>query len=257
MFSQSTPPLIIAHRGDCLHAPENTLAAFEMAVYQGADGIELDAMLCADGKVVVIHDQTVDRTTTGSGFVAEMTLEDLKKLDAGSHFDISFKGEKIPILDEVFESFGSRTMINLELKNYSSIFDSLPDKVAKIASKHNLAHKVLFSSFNPIALRKIRRLLPQALIGLLTMPGNKGIILHGWVGRFLVPYQSLHPEANNVNPHFLNNIRQGGKLLYAYNVNHSTEIQHLFTMGIDGIITDDILLAKQLKQALFDEFTRE
>ncbi|MBE0408412.1 MAG: hypothetical protein IBX69_01625 [Anaerolineales bacterium] len=93
MFFQVTRPLIIAHRGASFHAPENTLVAFDLGVHQGADAIELDAKLSADGNVVVIHDQTVDRTTLVSGKVADMTVKELRMLDAGAHFDICYKGE--------------------------------------------------------------------------------------------------------------------------------------------------------------------
>ena len=96
LFNQLTNPAIFAHRGASLCAPENTLAAFNLALHQGADGIELDAKLTSDGHVVVIHDQTIDRTTQGHGKVGELTLNQIRKLDAGSHFDIAFKGEPVP-----------------------------------------------------------------------------------------------------------------------------------------------------------------
>jgi len=99
---------IFAHRGDSAHAPENTLAAFELAAERGADGIELDAKLTADGEIVVIHDPAVDRTTDGTGMVAEMSLAALRELDAGSWFGDTFKGEQIPTLAEVFEAVGKR-----------------------------------------------------------------------------------------------------------------------------------------------------
>src|SRR5690606_38697099 len=127
------------------------------AIDQGADAIELDAKLSADGEVVVIHDQTVNRTTTGSGRVGEMTLKELRALDAGSFFDITFQGEKIPTLNEVFALVGKRIPINVELTNYASLTDDLPDKVAALVRRHNLTRQVLFSSFNPLALLRIRR----------------------------------------------------------------------------------------------------
>lgn len=173
MFSELSKPLVIGHGGASSYAPENTLASFDLAVRQGADGIELDAKLCADGNVVVIHDQTVDRTTSGSGNVIDMTLEELQELDAGSHFDTTFKSEKNPTLNQVFESVGNKTIINVDLTNYYSPFDSLPIKVAEIVNRHNFSHKVLFSSINPLSLRRINRLIPEAPIGLIALPGKK------------------------------------------------------------------------------------
>ena len=136
-------PTIFAHRGSSAYAPENTIAAFKTAVSQHADGIELDAKLTADGQVVVIHDDTVDRTTYGTGRIKSLTLKDIKELDAGSKFPPLFKPEKIPTLDEVFEVVGRRTFINVELTNYSSPTDELPDKVVALVKKYNLEYQCL------------------------------------------------------------------------------------------------------------------
>src|SRR5512147_1818449 len=92
-------PILLAHRGDLAHAPENTLPSFSQAIQKGADGVELDVKLTVDGHVIVIHDETVDRTTNGSGKVATFTLEAIRKLDAGSWFDAKFAGTKVPLLE--------------------------------------------------------------------------------------------------------------------------------------------------------------
>src|SRR5512141_2609782 len=101
MLENFPKPFLLAHRGASTHAPENTLPAFELALEEGADGVELDAKLSADGKVVVIHDATVDRTTDGHGRVSELSLQELKALDAGASFGDRFRGVRIPTLDEV------------------------------------------------------------------------------------------------------------------------------------------------------------
>ncbi len=108
MFEQFEKPVIFAHRGACAHAPENTLDSFELALTHLADAIELDAKLSKDDVVMVIHDQTVDRTTNGKGRVGDLTLRELKQLDAGSFFGQEFNGVEIPTLDEVFESVGKK-----------------------------------------------------------------------------------------------------------------------------------------------------
>jgi len=131
---------IIAHRGASAQAPENTLAAFQLALDLQADGIELDVMLTGDQQVVVIHDEEVDRTTDGSGRVADMTLEEIRQLDAG-------QGEKVPTLSEVLDRFGGKLLINIELKNYTSIFDPLPVEVSKLIQSYDLVDDVLISSF--------------------------------------------------------------------------------------------------------------
>src|SRR3990170_7761080 len=129
MRTGTARPLIFAHRGASAYAPENTLAAFRLALDQGADGIELDAKLSADGEIVVIHDQTVDRTTPRKGRVDQLTLSELRKLDAGSWKGDVFSGEKIPALAEVFSAVGGKLKINVELTNYSSPQDGLANKV--------------------------------------------------------------------------------------------------------------------------------
>src|SRR5215204_4501911 len=100
MLTSLPQPVIFAHRGASAHAPENTLAAFELALAQGADGIELDAKLSADGHVVVIHDATVDRTTDKHGRVKDMSLAELRSLDAGTFFEEKYHREKVPTLEE-------------------------------------------------------------------------------------------------------------------------------------------------------------
>ncbi|RME06477.1 MAG: glycerophosphodiester phosphodiesterase, partial [Anaerolineae bacterium] len=192
-------PVIFAHRGASAHAPENTLVAFDLALRQGADALELDVKLSADGHVVVIHDATVDRTTDGSGRVNQMNLQTLKALDAGCRFDAAFCGERIPTLDEVLEAFGKRTFINIELTNYSSPWDDLPDKVADLVTAHGVEKRVLFSSFNPLALRRIHRRLPEVPIGLLALPGKAGSWARGPLGR-MVPHQAIHPALPDVHP---------------------------------------------------------
>jgi glycerophosphoryl diester phosphodiesterase len=246
MFLEVNPPLIIAHRGSSLHAPENTLAAFDLALRHGADAIELDAKLSKDGYVLVIHDQTVDRTTSASGKVSDMTLEKLKKLDAGSHFDITFQGEPIPTLDEVFETVGKQIIVNVELTNLSTPFDSLPEKVAEIILRHNLAHNTLVSSFNPLALRKIKYHLPETPIGLLVLHGFIGKPFLGRLGRIIVPYHTLHPETGAVTPQLVKRTHQLGRRIFVYTVNQVNDMQRLFIMGVDGIFTDDPLLARQV-----------
>jgi len=245
MFSYLPTPVIIAHRGASAHAPENTIAAFRLAVEQGADAIELDAKLASDGHVVVIHDQTVDRTTTASGRVSQMTTYDLTKLDAGSHFDCTFKGEPIPTLEQVFDLFGKQIYINVELTNYESITDDLPEKVAQLVRQYHLQNRILFSSFNPISLFKIRKLSPEVPIGLLALPGRKGLWARSWFGR-MMRYHSIHPELHDVNRNMIETAHKHNHRVYVYTVNERREMESLFAIRVDGVFTDDPLIARQL-----------
>ncbi len=244
MYDDLPQPTIFAHRGSSAYAPENTIAAFELAVIQKADGIELDAKLSADGQVVVIHDQTLDRTTNGEGRVNEYPIHVLKQLDAGIKCDQSFKGEQIPTLNEVFEAVGGKTFINVELANYAFPRDSLPDKVAQIVKNHNLYNCVLFSSFNPIALLRINKILPDVPLGLLAKPGIGGAWARSLLGR-VVRYQALHPEIRDTKKSLVQFCHKYGYRIYTYTVNHTMLMIRLFKLGVDGIFTDDPPLAQR------------
>jgi glycerophosphoryl diester phosphodiesterase len=239
--------MLYGHRGASLHAPENTLAAFTLAADWVADGIELDAKLTLDGYVVVIHDPTVDRTTNGTGAVRDLTLQDLRKLDAGLKFASKYKGEKIPLLDEVFEAVGKKMLINVELTNYANPGDKLPEKVAELIKKHGIGSNILFSSFHPITLSRIRRLLPDIPAGLLVLPGGAGTLSRSFLGRWFSP-QLIHPYYSDVNSAFVTKERRWGRKINVWTVDEQPEMIRLMELGVDGIITDDIPLAIQTRK---------
>jgi len=245
LLSDLPRPAIIAHRGASAYAPENTLASFELALRQGADAVELDAKLTQDGHIVVIHDQSVDRTTMHNGWVRDLSLATLRKMDAGSHFDIAFAGETIPTLDEVFKAVGRLTYTNIELTNLLSPLDHLPQKTAALVKRHKIIQRVWFSSFNPIALLRIHRLLPDCPLGLLAWPGATGWWARSPLGR-LIPYHSLHIASKDAKPGLIKRIHRDQRKVFVYTVNLENEMLHLFEMGVDGIFTDDPLLARRV-----------
>ena len=243
MYQELPRPTIFAHRGSKAHAPENTLAAFTLAVSQGAPAIELDAKLSSDGEIIVFHDQTLNRTTNGSGAVGNTPLAALKELDAGSHFSDAFKGEKIPTLAEVFETVGQQLFINVELTNYATPRDLLPEKAAALVEKFGLQDRVMFSSFNHMALRRAHKLLPGVPLGLLALPGMFGAIARSWIGRRWVVYQAIHPEVRDASPHLIRNAHRRGHRVHVWTVNQRQVMLRLFQAGVDGIFTDDPPLA--------------
>ena len=244
LYASLPRPTIFAHRGACAHAPENTLAAFHLALRQKSDAIELDAKLSADGHIVIIHDQTVDRTTNGEGEVRCLSLEELKTLDAGQVYDQAFRGEKIPTLDEVFEEIGTQTFLNIELTNYASPTDSLPEKVAERIRDFSLDDRVLISSFNPIALRRFHQRAPHIPLGLLAWAGIAGAWARSPLGRW-VPYQALHPATQDTNKRLIARKQRQGFRVHVYTVNHPDKMDQLFQWGVDGIFTDDPALARR------------
>ena len=250
MLENLPSPTIFAHRGASAYAPENTISAFKLAILQNADAIELDAKLSADGHVVVIHDQTVDRTTPSSGQVGDLPLSELQTLDAGSHFDNTYKNEPLPTLEEVFESCGKEIFINVELTNYASIFDDLPDRVAKLVKEHKLEENILISSFNPVALRRMNSLLPEVPVGLLSLLGRKGMWARSRLGRILVPYQALHPDLGDANSSMVKWLHQKGQRVHVYTVNREKDLRRMFELNVDGIFTDDVPLAKEILRSI-------
>jgi glycerophosphoryl diester phosphodiesterase len=239
-------PLIFAHRGASAHAPENTLQAFELAIQQGADVIEFDTKLSADGRVILIHDQTVDRTTNGSGRVRDFTLSGLRELDAGSHFSNEFRDEKIPTLEEAIELCKGRIRFNFELTNYLTPFDELPLRVARLIERYNLQEQVLVSSFHPVPLIRFHRLRPSVPIGFLAIRGAAGALSRSWIGSALVPYQAIHPEKNDVSPALVNRAHRSGKRVHVFTLNSIQDIARVSALNVDGIITDDPMLAHQV-----------
>lgn len=239
-------PVIFAHRGASAHAPENTLAAFELALARQADAIELDVKLSADGHVIVIHDATVDRTTNGKGRVKDLSFADLKKLDAGSFFSETFAGEKIPTLDEVFETVGKRTFINVELTNYNTPRDALVETVCMLVKKHNLQKRVLFSSFLGSNLSQARSYLPDVPRGLLALNGLLGVWARSF-GFVFGKYDALHPYLKDMTHQQAVRVHRLNRRIHVWTVNEEADMHRLFNWGVDGIFTDDPELAVKVR----------
>ena len=167
---------IMAHRGWSSRAPENTLAAIKLAVDEDCiHSIEIDVQLTKDGVPVIIHDFHVDRTTNGTGLVKELTLNELRKLDAGSWFSPKFKGEKIPTLEEVLELSKGRKRLNLELKTAGDMYRGLAEKVVWLVEKFQMENEVIITSFDHEKLKQVRQLTSNIEIGLI-IEGNPPLL---------------------------------------------------------------------------------
>ena len=247
MMLESLPrPVIFAHRGASAHAPENTLAAFELALAQQADAIELDVKLSSDGYVVVFHDATVERTTNGKGRIQDLTLAQLKQLDAGGFFSEAYRGEKIPTLEEVFEVVGKRTFINVELTNYRTPRDHLVETVCMLIKKHNMQKRIIFSSFFASNLSKARSYLPTIPRGLLALNG----LLGAWARSFgfvFGKYDALHPYLSDMSQHQAARVHRLNRRIHVWTVNREEDMRRLFGWGVDGIFTDDPQLARRIR----------
>lgn len=233
-------PLIIGHRGASAHAPENTLAAFALAIAQGADGIELDVKRCASGEVVVMHDETVDRTTNGAGKVHELSLAELRRLDAGH-------GERVPTLDEVFDlvasthggsaASGAPFLINVEVTNYATPTDGLERLAVDVVRRHRCEVRVLFSSFNPLGARALAQHAPDVPRGMLYHHAMPVYLREVWLAPF-VPHEFRHPDYAMVTPDYVKALSGQGKRINAWTVNDPAEIARVARCGVAGIIGD-------------------
>lgn len=228
------------------------MAAFEMAFKSGAPAIELDVMLSKDEQVVVIHDQQVDRTTDGQGFVNQLTLKELKKLDAAARFPEKFRGEKIPTLDEVLDLISENRLINIELKNYHSIHDQLVPKVVEIVNKRNKTDHVIYSSFSPRNILRIRKLIPQAPAALITLGGIIGKMEVSALFRWISP-QLIHPDYHLVTERTIKFEHDHHRKINVWTVDAEEDMRWLFKAGIDGLMTNDPALAVKTRHVVMAE----
>ncbi|MDR6555380.1 glycerophosphodiester phosphodiesterase [Paenibacillus qinlingensis] len=231
----TSKPIIIGHRGAAGEAPENTLASFALALEQGAQAIELDVHLTRDGKIVVCHDGTLNRTTNGSGLIAHQSWEDIRKLDAGAWFSEKFLGERIPLLSEVFDLVPRGTLINVEVKDaYEGRMESA--LLAFLRERDDRYEDVVVSSFDHKVIQRLKRAEPALKVGLLYAAN---LIDHAGYAKLLdVDVYSLHPHYHSFAEADIAMATTAGLAVYPYTVNELSDYQMMITAGVTGIITD-------------------
>ena len=245
MFPSLTSPVIFAHRGASSHAPENTLAAFQLAIEHGAKAIELDVQLTKDHEVVVFHDFLLNRTTNGTGKIKDFSLSELRNFNAGISFSPAYQNEKIPALAEVLDSLPQDILINIELKNPQTPFDGLPARTACLVREFNAQDRVLISSFNSIALSKFNKELPSVPRGRLLHTKQMTNYLLS-LPALLAKIQSVHLSFKSLNPQIIASFKGAGKKVFTYTLNHTQDILTAMKMGIDGFFTDDPGFARRI-----------
>ena len=242
--SKIKPPWVIAHRGYRQKYPENTLAAFQAALAAGAPMIELDVTFSRDRKPVVIHDPTLERTTNGHGAVGDYTMEELKQLDAGSWFDPKFADQRLPQLSEVLDLVKGQTYLNIEIKGHAyepdHPADAIEKRVVELVKHRKMQDSVLISSFEIDILVQIASMDdPPAIALISTTPASKRIVE---ICSHLKMY-SWHPNQLIVTPHQVNRMHAAGLKVFPYDVNTYEEYAKMIDMQVDGVITDDPVLA--------------
>jgi len=231
------------------------LAAFRLAGEMGADGIELDVHLSADGQVVVIHNGTVDATTDGHGRVCDLSLADLQALDAGSWYSPRFVGQRIPTLQAVLADVGPRLLVNVEIKGKPqvgpavgspkvspAVAGALEAEVVRLIEAEGLVERVIVSSFFPGSLRRVRALNSDIRLGFLY---SGGILkrLPLWAFRWFVPFDALHPAFGLVDAEYVARARRLGRdgtgvPLNVWTVNEEDDLRAISGLGVAGIITN-------------------
>ncbi len=234
-------PLVFAHRGVSTRAPENTIAAFELAVREGVPGVELDVHQTADGKVVVTHDDSTGRVADSDRVVAETSAAELRTLDFGAKFGSGFEGQRIPFLDEVFETLGPTTYLDIEMKCRSRVPTGLEQQVAQTIARHGAQHRCIVSSFNPYALRSFRTVNTDVPIAVIysSHDGVPPVLRHG-AGRFIVGTDALkphHPRVGRLYRFVMGTIE--GYPFLPWTIDDRDEALRVLAHGADGVITND------------------
>jgi len=236
--------LIFGHRGYAAVYPENTMISFKEAQKAGADGIELDVQLSRDKELVVIHDPTVDRTTDGSGSVRELTLDQLKQLNA-AHQSKTVDFAPIPTLRDVMEWLaGTDLLLNIELKNAVYPYEGMEEKVIDLIREYDMEERVILSSFNHYSLVYCHRLAPD----IETAPLYSEGLYMPWVYAESIRAKSIHPKFRAAPNEIIEQCQQAGIAVRPYTVNRKGEMKRLFRVGCSAFITDDPNLAASVRR---------
>lgn len=222
----ASSPLIIGHRGASADMPENSLAAFALALEQGADGIEMDVQLSADGWPVVIHDLDVNRLTKGNGRVSELTVAELQALDLG-------EAQRIPTLDEIFEMFGHQSLYNVEIKDFGWRDRGTEAAIADRIEAYHLEDKVVVSSFNPFSVRRARRYLTRRTA--VALIHSSSLFKYGY---WFIRSEVEHPHHSLIDQKYMAWATKHNYRVHTWTVDDPIEAQRLANLGVHAIVTN-------------------
>lgn len=227
--------LIFGHRGARGYAPENTMASFKKALLLGADGVELDVQLTKDRQLVICHDHSINRTSNGSGWVSELTLEELKSYDFGSWFSLEYQGETIPMFAEFMAWFVTTPLLlNVEIKNGPIIYPGIEEQVVDYLEQYQVQDRVLISSFFHPSLKKIKEMNPQIKTGALfdCRPIDPLRFIQDTAVEF------LHPHWHSLDGEWIKKAKLQGIGINTYTVNDNKDYDFVKSLGVDGVFTD-------------------
>lgn len=234
MIRSVIPMMIVAHRGASKEAPENTFAAFELAYKDGADAIETDVHLTKDSIPIIMHDETVNRTTNGKGYIQDYTYEEIKTLHANAQFSTRFTQERIPTLEELLQwSVSKDILLNIELKNNKIDYNHLEKIVYELICTYNMNERIILSSFNPESIKRLQIYKDDLEIAYLTS-NHKNLMKRAED----LGVKSLHLKHSIINKKLMKACLQNQLTVRAYTVNKTSHIKRIVDLQCHGIITD-------------------
>lgn len=232
-----------AHRGFSSKYPENTMLAFEKAIEVGAHGIEFDVQVTKDGKLVIIHDETIDRTSNGKGKVKDFTYEELLKFDFSVNYNEQEEPQRIPLLSEYFELVKDIDIIsNIELKNSVYEYEGIEEKVYDLVGQYKLKNKVIISSFNHESIMRMKAI-DESI--------ECGFLIDSWMlnpGKY-TKYNGIecfHPSAYSLTKEKVQEIQSHGVKVNVWLGKEPFDYRKLVHMGVDGLISNDPDIVKDL-----------
>ncbi|EJP6472893.1 glycerophosphodiester phosphodiesterase [Clostridium botulinum] len=226
---------ILAHRGASAYAPENTMVAFKKAIDMNADGIELDVHLSKDGRIVIIHDEKVDRTTNGKGEVKDFTLDELKKLDAGFWFSDEYEGERIPTLEELLKLINNTNIyLNIEIKAGYRIYPNIEEKVIDMIEKYKILDRVIISSFDHYSLVRVKEINLNIKTGML----YEAALYEPWDYARSIKVEALHPNYITLTKKFIDKANINNLEINPYTVNDENHMERLIKSKVTSVITN-------------------
>jgi len=250
--------LNIAHRGASGHAPEHTMSAYQLGKEMHGDYIEIDLQMTKDGILIAMHDEKVDRTTNGSGKVKDMTLADIKKLDAGSWFNAAypekaqsqFEGLQVPTLEEVIEAFGKNSRYYIETKA-PDVYPGMEKELVRILKKHKLtsqnaqSSKIIVQSFSRESLLKMNKLAPAIPLVQLISYSEPAVISDAELDDIKKYAIGVGMNHKRIDRAYVEQVRNHGLLIHPYTVNKRSDMERLIDWGVTGMFTNypDVLEA--------------
>ncbi|MFK3960708.1 glycerophosphodiester phosphodiesterase [Pseudalkalibacillus hwajinpoensis] len=243
--------LNVAHRGASGHAPEHTLASYKLGDEMKGDYIEIDLQMTKDGKLIAMHDESVDRTTNGTGLVKDYTLEQLKELDAGSWFNEkypekanpAYEGLQVPTLEQVLQTFGKDARYYIETKS-PEVYPGMEEELLRIINKYNLtgvnerSSKVLIQSFSQESLLKMHNLNPSLPLIQLISYKEPATISEGELQELTEYAVGVGMSASKIDETYVQKVRAAGLLIHPYTVNEKEQMMRLLDWGVTGMFTN-------------------